>query len=168
MYVYFFHTVTGLVQIIIQIMIYIDNPYSIIFFLVKLISQKKSCTCFFIRRGGSRGERAGGAPPPNMIFLRKIVIFHTKYPQNYRASPLGAINLRAPPNLKSWSRPWFGYWAFIWSRFMTFHIAIHSIYSNKFYDATLQNHWPGFYSPYFLRYTDRHDIASLQNIKERW
>jgi hypothetical protein len=34
---------------------------------------------------------APGAPPPpqngkNMIFWRKIVIFHTKYPTNFRAS----------------------------------------------------------------------------------
>jgi hypothetical protein len=44
-----------------------------------------------LSRGGSRG--GGGTPgvhPPkiekNMIFLRKIVIFHTKYPNIYRAS----------------------------------------------------------------------------------
>ena len=71
----------------------------------------------------------------NMNFLRKIVIFHTKYLKNFRASlrnwkkydflaynrdfsheilqkfsrlpPLGAIFLSAPPppNLKSWIRP---------------------------------------------------------------
>ena len=38
--------------------------------------------------GGGGG--APGAPPPkigkNMIFWRKIVIFHTKYPKNFRAS----------------------------------------------------------------------------------
>ena len=37
-------------------------------------------------RGGSRG---GGRPPKiekNMILWRKIVIFHTKYPNNFRAS----------------------------------------------------------------------------------
>ena len=34
----------------------------------------------------------------NMIFWRKIVIFHTKYPQNFsRLPPLGAIFLSAPP-----------------------------------------------------------------------
>ena len=33
-----------------------------------------------------------------MIFLRKIVIFHTKYPQNFsRLAPLGAIILSTPP-----------------------------------------------------------------------
>jgi hypothetical protein len=72
-----------------------------------------------------------------MILWRKIVISHTKYPKNFRASllnwkpynvlaqnsdfsheipqnisrlpPLGAIVLCAPPhNLKSWIRPWKG------------------------------------------------------------
>jgi hypothetical protein len=46
-------------------------------------------------RGGSRGGRTRRAPPPpppppkigkNMISWRKIVIFHTKYPKNFRAS----------------------------------------------------------------------------------
>ena len=36
------------------------------------------------------GADPGGAGPPkigkNMIFWRKIVIFHTKYPNNFRAS----------------------------------------------------------------------------------
>jgi hypothetical protein len=35
------------------------------------------------------GADPGGAPPKigkNMIFWRKIVIFHTKYPKNFRAS----------------------------------------------------------------------------------
>ena len=39
-----------------------------------------------IQGGGGGG---GGAPPKigkNMIFWRKIVIFHTKYPKNVRAS----------------------------------------------------------------------------------
>jgi hypothetical protein len=44
-------------------------------------------------RGGSRGGGAhpARAPPKigkNMIFWRKIVIFHTKYPKNFRASLL--------------------------------------------------------------------------------
>ena len=33
----------------------------------------------------------------HMIFWRKIVIFHTKYPTFSRFPPLGAISLRAPP-----------------------------------------------------------------------
>ena len=51
--------------------------------------------------GGAPGERR--APPPiigkNMIFWRKIVIFHTKYPKKIsRLPPLGAIFfLSAPP-----------------------------------------------------------------------
>jgi hypothetical protein len=90
-------------------------------------------------RGGSSGGGGGpGARPPrigkNMIFWRKIVIFHTKYPKNVRASlrnwkkydflalnrdfsheipqqfsrlpPLGVIFLSSlPPSLKSWIRP---------------------------------------------------------------
>ena len=36
-------------------------------------------------RGGSRGE-GGPKIEKNMIFWRKIVIFHTKYPKNFRAS----------------------------------------------------------------------------------
>jgi hypothetical protein len=43
-----------------------------------------------IIRGGSRGGRTRAPPPPeigkNMIFLRKIVILHTKYPKKFRAS----------------------------------------------------------------------------------
>jgi hypothetical protein len=39
-----------------------------------------------IQEGGARGP----APPPkigkNMIFWRKIVIFHTKYPKNFRSA----------------------------------------------------------------------------------
>jgi hypothetical protein len=61
-----------------------------------------------IYRGGSRG----GAHPTrpnigkNMIFWRKIVILHTKYPKQISRLPsLGAIFLSAPPNLKSWIRP---------------------------------------------------------------
>ena len=55
------------------------------------------------------------APPPppkivkNMIFWRKIVIFHTKYPKNFRASLRSAqffqVRPPPPPNLKSWIRP---------------------------------------------------------------
>ena len=42
-----------------------------------------------IQGEGPRIRRAPGAPPKigkNMIFLRKIVIFHTKYPNKFRAS----------------------------------------------------------------------------------
>jgi hypothetical protein len=65
-----------------------------------------------LHRGRSRGGGAhlARAPPrigKNMIFWRKIVIFHTKYQKkNSRLPPLGAIFLSAPPppNLKSWIR----------------------------------------------------------------
>jgi hypothetical protein len=58
-------------------------------------------------RGGSRGW---GWPHPkigkNKIFWRKIVIFHTKYPQNIRTSFRSVqLFLSAPPNLKSWIHP---------------------------------------------------------------
>ena len=43
-----------------------------------------------VTRGGSRGGTHPARTPPkiekNMIFWRKIVIFHTKYPKNFRAS----------------------------------------------------------------------------------
>jgi hypothetical protein len=57
-------------------------------------------------------QGAGGRPAPpkigkNMIFWRKIVIFHTKYPKIFRTSLRSArFFLSAPPpNLKSWIRP---------------------------------------------------------------
>jgi hypothetical protein len=63
-------------------------------------------------RGGSSGGRTRRAPPPppkigkNMIFWRKIVIFHTKYPKNFRASLRSAQFFKVrPPILKSWIRP---------------------------------------------------------------
>jgi hypothetical protein len=45
---------------------------------------------FPLGNNGSRGGGAPGARPPpkigkNKIFWRKIVIFHTKYPKNFRA-----------------------------------------------------------------------------------
>ena len=66
-------------------------------------------------RGGSKGGGAHPArtPPPkigkNIIFWRKIVIFHTKYPKKFRAS-LRSVHFflsapPPPPNLKSWIRP---------------------------------------------------------------
>ena len=48
--------------------------------------------------GGGGGGRTRRAPPPplklekNMIFWRKIVIFHTKYPKNVR------------PSLRNWKK----------------------------------------------------------------
>ena len=54
-----------------------------------------------------RGAHPARAPPKigkNMIFWRKIVIFHTKYPKNVRASLSSAqffLSGPPPPNLKS-------------------------------------------------------------------
>jgi hypothetical protein len=61
-----------------------------------------------------RGVHPARAPPKigkNMIFLCKITIFHTKYPQKILRLPLlGAIFLSMPsPNWKSWIRPWWSY-----------------------------------------------------------
>ena len=63
-----------------------------------------------LHRGRSRGGGAhlARAPPrigKNMIFWRKIVIFHTKYHKNF-APPSARCNFFkcAPPNLKSWIR----------------------------------------------------------------
>jgi hypothetical protein len=59
---------------------------------IKSLFPKLTCTCMILNRGGSGGgERTRRAPPPpkigkNKIFWRKIVIFHTKYPKNFRAS----------------------------------------------------------------------------------
>ena len=60
----------------------------------------------------TRNTQTNFAPPSaiwrNMIFWRKIVIFHTKYPKNVRASLRSAqfFKCAPPPNLKSWIRPW--------------------------------------------------------------
>ena len=95
-------------------------------------TQKRSCQGRI--QGVAHPARALPKIGKNMIFWRKIVIFHTKYPNNFRASlrnwkrydflasnrdfsheihqkfsrlpPLEAIFLSAPPpNLKSWIRP---------------------------------------------------------------
>ena len=44
----------------------------------------------------------------NKIFWHNIVIFHTKYPKNVRASlrSVHFFKVRPPPNLKSWICPW--------------------------------------------------------------
>ena len=52
-----------------------------------------------VKISGHAGADPGGAHPvrappkigKNMIFWRKIVIFHTKYPQNFRAALRSAI-----------------------------------------------------------------------------
>jgi hypothetical protein len=60
------------------------------------------------------GTDPGSDPPPlklekNMIFWRKIVIFHTKYPKYFHASIRSAqffLSAPPPPNLKSRIHPW--------------------------------------------------------------
>jgi hypothetical protein len=52
---------------------------------------------------GGGGRKIG----KNMIFWRKIVIFHTKYLKIFRASLRSAqffLSAPPPPNLKSWIR----------------------------------------------------------------
>ena len=79
------------------------NRYmSILYYNIKHVLQFHTCS-FYLgctdtvemtidTRGGSRvrGRAHPARGPPkigkNMIFLRKIVIFHTKYPKNFRAS----------------------------------------------------------------------------------
>ena len=95
-------------------------------------------------RTDSRGAPGARSPKigKNMIFWRKIVIFHTKYPKNFRASfrkwkkiwffcvkswfftrntpkffapPSARRNFfkcAPPPNFKSWIRPWS--WCLFW------------------------------------------------------
>ena len=67
----------------------------------------------YIKTHHSAADPAGGTPgarPPkigkNMIFWRKIVIFHTKSPKNF-APPSARRNFCkcVPPNWKSWIRP---------------------------------------------------------------
>ena len=64
------------------------------------------------KSGADPGGAPGALPPKigkDMIFLRKMVIFHTKYPKNVRASLRSAQFFKVrppPPNLKSWIRPW--------------------------------------------------------------
>ena len=62
--------------------------------LLKLSRKQESLTdgrYYYIPHQGriQRGAHPARAPPKigkNKIFLRKIVIFHTKYPNNFRAS----------------------------------------------------------------------------------
>jgi hypothetical protein len=63
------------------------------------------------KSGADPGGAPGALPPKigkDVIFLRKMVIFHTKYPKYFRASLRSAqfFKVRPPPNLKSWIRPW--------------------------------------------------------------
>ena len=62
-----------------------------------------------------RGAHPARAPPLKLekiwFFWGKIVIFHTKYTNNFRASLRSArffLSAPPPPNLKSWIRPGLG------------------------------------------------------------
>ena len=79
---------------------------------IKLLWNLTFWGCFSLcdTKGGPGGGEGRGHParaPPiiekNMIFLHKIVIFHTKYPKYFHASLCSARFFKcAPPNLKSW------------------------------------------------------------------
>ena len=68
--------------------------------------------CHLCRQQGRIQWACIRRPPPKIwkskIFLHKIVIFHTKYPNIFRASLRSAqfFKICPPPNLKSWIRPW--------------------------------------------------------------
>ena len=60
--------------------------------------------------GGGWAYLARGPPKigKNTIFWHKILIFHTKYPNNFRTSLRSVQFFKLhppPPNLKSWIRP---------------------------------------------------------------
>jgi hypothetical protein len=63
----------------------------------------------WIQGGGAHPTHAPPKIGKNMIFCRKIVIFHTKYP-NIFMPPSARCNFFkcTPPNLKSWIHPWYG------------------------------------------------------------
>jgi hypothetical protein len=88
------------------LIILLITPYIIVLSCLKAIS----LTLWYLQtlrftksRGGSRGGVPGARPPPpkirkNIIFWRKIVIFHTKYSKYFRASLRSAqFFLSAPP-----------------------------------------------------------------------
>jgi hypothetical protein len=85
-----------------------QNFLYIIFVICIFHSMRVNLRAMLLRGlAGSRGGSSGGRtrPPPlklekKIIVWRKIVIFHTKYPTNFFKC--------APPNLKSWIRPWEG------------------------------------------------------------
>jgi hypothetical protein len=65
---------------------------------LRLFQGNSFLNIIYFYKNGQAGADPGGhtrRPPPkigkNMIFWRKIVIFHTKYPNNFRASLRSAI-----------------------------------------------------------------------------
>ena len=63
---------------------------------------------WFSTRNTSKIFTPPSAIEKNMIFWHKMVIFHTKYPQNTPSARRYFFKC-APPNLKSWIRPWQNY-----------------------------------------------------------
>jgi hypothetical protein len=66
-------------------------PFDVTFLCEIPFSQNKSTMVYIYHNQGriQRGAHPQRAPPKigkNINFLRKIVIFHTKYPKNFRAS----------------------------------------------------------------------------------
>ena len=62
----------------------------------------------------------------NMIFWRKIVIFHTKYRNFFKCAP--------PPNLKSWIRPWVYICRFVYNWSICIAVGDQIIKKGKFVD----------------------------------
>ena len=68
------------------------------------------CNPQLLNQGRIQGGEHGALPPKigkDIIFLRKMVIFHTKYPKIF-APPSARRNFlkcAPPPNLKFWIRP---------------------------------------------------------------
>ena len=91
----------------------LDLPELNLIKITCLICSRLLMCCGVGKQGNTvvAGADPGGeqpAPPKIekiMIFLRKIVIFHTKYPQQFFRL---AIIFNAPPILNSWIRPCVG------------------------------------------------------------
>ena len=105
-----------------------------------------------IRLGHIPGADPGGAHPAhappkigkNKIFWGKIVIFHTKYPKNVRASLRSAPFFYQvhPPNLKSWIHPCILFerikiTQFVWRKYMSFLLQHEYIYFLTSYETIL-------------------------------
>ena len=78
--------------------------------------------------------KGGGAKiVKNMIFWRKIVIFHTKYPKNVRASLRSAQFFQVrPPNLKSWIHP---------EMYISGGVSVSDVIENKYLNRKLKKKW---------------------------
>ena len=93
---------------------YCPNKSIYYFFKINTSFRRSMLISFWIDAPGTDpGGRTRRPSPLNLETIwfswRKIVIFHTKYPNNFRASLRSAQFFKVPPpNLKSWIRPW--YW----------------------------------------------------------